>query len=147
MLKLCATYSKKVPVEDQEFSSRGYQATVEVELPTGLDAGDLQQRIQQTFALVRDSVETELQNHQPAQPHPQLLAATQPPQPPQQQPQGNPVSEKQLRFMKTLAGRRSMTPAQLDAYVQQLHGIPGITSLTRKQASDLIDTLNTAKAA
>ena len=144
MLKLCATYSKKVPVDGQDFSSRGYQATVEVELPTGLDAGDLQQRIQQTFALVRDSVEGELRNHQT---HPQLPAAPPPQQPQHAQTQANPISAKQLRFLNTLAGRRGMSPPQLDAYVNQLHGLAGVAALSRKQASDLIDTLNTAQAA
>ena len=35
MLKLNSSYSKKVPVEGQDFSSQSYHASVEVELPDG----------------------------------------------------------------------------------------------------------------
>ena len=60
MLKLNASFSKKVPVPAEEYSSQSYHASVEVELPDGLSSQDLQSRIRDTFALVRDSVETEL---------------------------------------------------------------------------------------
>ena len=59
MLKLNASFSKKVPAE-QEYSSKGYSATIEVELPDGLSQEQLQERIHNTFALVEASVETEL---------------------------------------------------------------------------------------
>ena len=57
MLKLNASFSKKVPAE-QEYSSKGYSATIEVELPDGLDQNQLRQRIPETFKLVESSVET-----------------------------------------------------------------------------------------
>ena len=59
MLKLNASYSKKVPAEG-EYSSQSYHASIEVELPDGLTQEQLQNRIHETFALVKDSVETEL---------------------------------------------------------------------------------------
>lgn len=59
MLKLNASYSKKVPA-DQDYSSQSYHASVEIEMPDGLTQEQLQTRIHQTFALVRDSVESEL---------------------------------------------------------------------------------------
>ena len=59
MLKLNASYSKKVPAET-EYSSRSYHASIEVEIPDGLTAEQLQSRIHETFDLVRNSVETEL---------------------------------------------------------------------------------------
>ena len=52
MLKLNASYSKKVPAET-EYSSQSYHASVEVELPDGLTSDQLQERIHATFALVR----------------------------------------------------------------------------------------------
>jgi len=42
MLKLNASFSKKVPAE-QEYSSKGYSATIEVELPDGLSQDQLQE--------------------------------------------------------------------------------------------------------
>jgi len=59
MLKLNASYSKKVPAEG-EYSSQSYHASVEVELPDGLTPEQLQGRIHETFDLVKNSVEVEL---------------------------------------------------------------------------------------
>jgi len=60
MLKLNASFSKKVPVPGTDFASQSFHAAVEVELPDGLNSEQLQTRIHQTFTLVRDSVESEL---------------------------------------------------------------------------------------
>ena len=62
MLKLNASDSKKVPA-DTEYSSQSYHASVEVELPDGLTPDQLNAKIHETFALVRDSVESELHGH------------------------------------------------------------------------------------
>ncbi len=63
MLKLNASYSKKVPA-GEEYSSQSFHASVEVELPDGLTQDQLQARIHETFDLVRNSVEAELHgNH------------------------------------------------------------------------------------
>lgn len=59
MLKLNASYAKKVPAEE-EYSSQSYHASIEVELPDGLSGEALQERIHATFNLVRNSVEAEL---------------------------------------------------------------------------------------
>ena len=59
MLKLNASYSKKVPAEG-EYSSQSYHASIEVELPDGLTQDQLNEKIHETFAMVRDSVEAEL---------------------------------------------------------------------------------------
>jgi hypothetical protein len=59
MLKLNASFSKKVPAE-QEYSSQSFHASIEVELPDGLTEFQLRERIHSTFVMVRDSVETEL---------------------------------------------------------------------------------------
>ena len=64
MLKLNASYSKKVPA-GEEYSSQSYHASVEVELPDGLTQEQLQARIHETFDLVRNSVEAELHGNDP----------------------------------------------------------------------------------
>ena len=61
MLKLNASYSKKVPAEG-EYSSQSYHASIEVELPDGLNQEQLQNRIHETFAMVRESVSTLLKD-------------------------------------------------------------------------------------
>ena len=80
MLKLCTSYSKKVPAE-AEYSSQQYHCQVEVELPDGLTQEQIQGRIHETFGMVRDSVEAELQTAR------QTAPAIQPPQMPPPQPQ------------------------------------------------------------
>lgn len=69
MIKLNASYSKKVPAE-QEYSSKSFLACIEVELPTGATAKELQAKIHDTFELVKASVEAEItgqavDEHQP----------------------------------------------------------------------------------
>ena len=56
MLRLNASYSKKVPAEG-EYTSQSYHASVEVELPDGLSQEQLLSRIHETFEMVRNSVE------------------------------------------------------------------------------------------
>ena len=67
MLKLNASYSKKVPAEG-EYSSQSYHASIEVELPDGLTQDQLNDKIHETFAMVRDSVEAELHENGAANP-------------------------------------------------------------------------------
>ena len=63
MLKLNASFSKKVPAEG-EYSSQSYHASIECELPDGLTEHQLKDKIHDTFELVRDSVEAEIGNVQ-----------------------------------------------------------------------------------
>ena len=108
MLKLNASYSKKVPAE-QEYSSQSYHASIECELPDGLTQQQLQERIHSTFELVRQSVEAELHNipsqqaatnpavnQQQPQQQPQRVVL-QPQQPQQQQPPPQPQPQAQRR--------------------------------------------------
>ncbi len=66
MLRLNASFSKKVPIAGQDYSSQSYHASVEVEIPEGLSPEQLRDRIHDTFALVRESVENELGHGAPA---------------------------------------------------------------------------------
>ena len=59
MLKLNASFSKKVPAE-VEFSSKSYHASIEVELSDGLSREQLQSKIHETFEMVKQSVENEI---------------------------------------------------------------------------------------
>ena len=87
MLKLNASYSKKVPAEG-EYSSQQYHCQIEVELPDGLNPQQLQEKVHNVFDFVRKSVETELHNNAPAQQPDQTMQLPPPAQqmPPQQLP-------------------------------------------------------------
>ena len=133
MLKLNASYSKKVPAEG-EYSSQSYHASIEVELPDGLSQEQLQNRIHETFALVKDSVETELHGR-PAR---QL-------QEPAAQPVSRPVnshsqkdvaaSPKQIKYLLDLGRNLGWTPQQIAAKCN----VTDVHNLTRRQCSDLIN--------
>jgi hypothetical protein len=151
MLKLIASYGKKLPVEGLDYSSHNYHASVEVELPDGLDRAELNRRIHDTFALARESVDAEL--HAETRPMPAMG-----PIPPQQQrPGGNgnqfqpqrrrnsqPASAKQLNYLRDIAARKGMDAGELDQLASTQFGAETIARLSRDQASRLIDWLGSA---
>ena len=138
MLKLNASYSKKVPA-GEEYSSQSYHASVEVELPDGLSPDQLQTRIHETFDLVRNSVEAELHGKTPTN-YGGRSAAGAPRNGSQRSRSGArqneaPASPKQLSYLLDLARQRGITPQQIAARFQVLD----IQHLTRQQCSDQID--------
>ena len=150
MLKLNASYSKKVPAEG-EFSSQSYHASIEVELPDGLSQEQLNDRIHATFALVRDSVEVELHGTAPTAVNEPAEEEELPMQEPQTsgahaRPRDNgyarhrsggqeTASAKQISYLLSLASRRGITPAQIAAQ----NNVPDIQQLSKRQCSALIE--------
>ena len=130
MLKLNASYSKKVPAEG-EYTSQSYHASIEVELPDGLSAEQLNGKIHETFEMVRNSVEAELHGNIPAN------NGSYVPQENKNQPAQNnpPASSKQINYLLTLASRRGITPAQIAAQ----NNVANINQLSKKQCSALIE--------
>ena len=152
MLKLNASYSKKVPA-DSQYSSQSYHASVEVELPDGLSPEQLDAKIRETFALVRESVEAEL--HENASPNqPTLLPQENVPNAPQGNyaPQQNkatygkrngtasdaPASPKQVKYLLDLARQYGVSPDQ----IKTKFNVPSLESLTKTQCSRAIDELS-----
>ena len=136
MLKLNASYQKKVPAE-QEYSSKCFHASIEVELPDGLTEDQLKQRIHSTFELVKNSVETEL-NGKP------VTANAQAQQPvPNGNGNGNtkngglPASKKQVTYLLDLA---KMHAADLGPALRRFNA-GSAYDLTREQCSQLIDQI------
>ena len=143
MLKLNASYSKKVPA-GEEYSSQSYHASVEVELPDGLTQEQLQARIHETFDLVRNSVEAELHGNVPRNCEGYPVAEER-----KTAPQGNraagrqndvPASSKQLSYLLDLARQRGVTPQQIAAQ----HGVPDVRQLSKRQCSELINSWRAA---
>ena len=145
MLKLNASYSKKVPA-DSEYSSQSYHASVEIELPDGLTPEHLNAKIHETFALVRDSVESELHGETT---NAGRMADVQqlPIQSAQQQNKpaygkkpstDAPASPKQIKFLLDLARQNGYTIEQLKARFN----VSVLEELSRTQCSRAIDQLN-----
>ena len=171
MLKLNASYSKKVPAES-EYSSQSYHCQIEVELPDGLNPQQLQEKVHGVFDFVRKSVEAELHNAAPTQQMaPQLMPpqAQQPvqPQPVQQQyydPQVNyqqtqpqqyqsnqgkqyrnsnaVASPKQVNYLLSLAKRVGWTVQQ----ILQRCNVPAVDQIPSKLCSQLIQSFSGAPA-
>ena len=130
MLKLNASYSKKVPA-DGEYTSQSYHASIEVELPDGLSSEQLNSKIHETFEMVRNSVEAELHGNPLNQ-----QGGNAPQNAPNQPVQGSThASPKQINYLLTLASRRGITPQQIAAQ----NNVANINQLSKKQCSTLIE--------
>ena len=150
MLKLNASYSKKVPAEG-EYSSQSYHASIEVELPDGLSQEQLNDKIHETFAMVRDSVEAELHGNGAAN-HEDSAPRNNQNQPRQeyrsggskygkgksQSPDDATASPKQIKYLLDLARNNDVTPQQILARFK----VNALEELTRNQCSLAIDEFN-----
>ena len=139
MLKLNASYSKKVPTSEQ-FSSQSYHCSVEVELSDAATPEQLQAKIHDTFALVRDAVESELHGKPAAKPVP--AAQTAKPEP--AKPDTAKASNKQVKYLLDLAKGKGLTLTALNARVQDRFKVETVYELARKDASRLVDELKAA---
>lgn len=140
MLRLNASYSKKVPVDGQEYSSQSYHASVEVEIPDGLSPEQLRGRIHDTFELVRHSVDSELGST--ASEAPAVVQQPPPPAPPTPPPTESAASPKQVQYLTQLALRQGLDLRGLRLICREDFGVDSAEALSRRQASDLIDRLN-----
>lgn len=144
MLKLNASYAKKVPAE-AEFSSKSYHASVELELSDNLTPDDLKARINQTFTLVRDAVEAELNGKSHPVPVRQETVASRPANGGHN---GNgKASNKQVKYLLDLARQSGMDLPGLNAYAGSAYGVRTVYELSRTDASKLLDELKNSQAA
>lgn len=142
MLRLNASYAKKIPVDGQEYSSQNVHAAVELELSDALAPADLRRKIHDTFVLVREAVEAELNNAE-AKAEPDPLDAAPPSK-------GTPVAKatnKQIKFITDLAGSLGIKLGELTTRIREQYGVESLYELDRKQASKLLDTLNQRRRA
>jgi hypothetical protein len=143
MLKLSTSFSKKVPVPDQDFSSQNYHASIELELSDALTPEQVQERIHQTFEMVRSAVEAELTGKLQVAAVPVVAQTVNPVR-------GEPpvkASNKQVKFITDLATSQGFKLSDLNAHVQKLYGVTGLYDLTRQQASTLLDSLQDKRKA
>ena len=140
MLKLNASFSKKVPVPGEEYASQSFHASIECECADALTSEQLQAKIHDTFALVRDAVESELHGKPAAKPEP----ATQPAKPEPAKPDTAKASNKQVKFIMDLAKGKGLTLTALNARVQDKFKVETVYDLGRKDASKFVDELKAA---
>lgn len=140
MLKVCTSYSKKVPT-DQQYSSQQFHASVEVELSDALSPEQLQERIHQTFAVVKSTVENEING---------TGAPSNAASPTNGNGNGHgkgkengagKASNAQIQFLTSLATEQGIRLSALNEYCQDTHHVESIYELTKKDASALVDLL------
>ena len=137
MIKLNASYSKKVPAE-QDYSSKSFLACIEVELPANATTQELRTQIHDTFELVKQAVEAEIAGQ-----------ATAGSDRKQQRSQGHAeapakASNKQIKFILDLGKAREKTLPDLNAEAARLYGVETIYDLSRPDASQFVDVLKQA---
>jgi hypothetical protein len=149
MLKLTASYSKKVPAEGQ-FSSQSYHASLELELSDALEPEEIQRRIHRTFAMVKTAVETELNGRaaktEQTGPSVRVLGPPESPAPgtaPARN-SGEKATNKQIKYVLDLAKSRGIGLSEVNARVQKAYGVESVYDLDRKSASRLVDELKAA---
>ena len=141
MLKAIVSYSKKVPAET-EYSSQGYSLSLETEIPEN-EPGKIQDRLHQTFELVKTAVEHELAN---GNGRPSKSATPGTNTVPAQRANGK-ATNRQIKFVTDLATRQGIALNDLNARIRDQFGVDGLYDLDKKQASQILDDLKLAKAA
>lgn len=134
MLKLNTSFSKKVQ-GDTRFTSKGFLASIETELPDGLTQDQIRARIHDAFSLVRDSVETEI-NGKPA-----IAVPIAPAQAPQANGYGKnghlQATKKQVNYLLDLAKEKAV---DITPFLRRLNA-GSAYDLNREQCSRMIDQI------
>ena len=106
-LKLSASFCKKVPAE-QEYSSKSYLASVEVELPTNLSGDELNAEIHKTYEQLERAVEEQINGKATGESGRKQQRS--------QEPSGAPVkaSNKQIKYLLDLGKAREKRLADLN---------------------------------
>jgi hypothetical protein len=144
MLKLNASYSKKVPAE-QDYSSKSYHASIECEMPSGQTAAQLKKKISDTFKLVEAAVEAEIAS-EPTLRMVKPSQATQPTKPNATQKETGTLAatNKQIQYLIKLAEEAGQGLKELNDAAQTQFKAESIYQLTRRDASALVDQLKLA---
>jgi hypothetical protein len=147
MIKFNTSYSKKVPVEGQQFSSESFHASVEVELSDSLKPEEIQEKIHFYAERLRQSVDAELGQQQPQARETSQRGAFTPRQGNRQQERPaegstRKASNKQIKYLTDLAGEQQVSIPDLNAEIFERFGVQGLYDLSAAQASEMIDSMN-----
>jgi len=132
MLKVCTSYSKKVPT-DQQYSSQQFHASVEVELSDALTPDQLQERIHQTFAVVRSTVENEI-NGKPGKTNGNGNGHG-------ENKNNGKATNAQIKFITSLGTDQGIQLSELNQHVQDTYGVESLYELSKKDASSFVQQL------
>ena len=133
------SFSKKVPVDGQDYSSQGYSLSLQTEISES-DPAAIQSRLHDTFELVKSQVEHELANGRGGGetrhfPGPQSRngngdSGNQPK-----------ATNKQINYLTSLASSQGIGISELGMRARELYGAQSLYELSRRDASKLVDEL------
>ncbi len=135
MIKLHASYSKKIPAEEQ-YSSKSFHASLEVEVSDDVarNAGQLEEKLRALWSDLERAVENQIRSSNgksaaPAQAAPRTNGSN-----------GEKASPKQINYLTLLARKaKSWGLADLDAFVKTRFGNGGVYEISKSDASMLIE--------
>jgi hypothetical protein len=141
MIKLNASVAKKVPAE-QEYSSKSYMASIEVELPSNLTPEELKLEIHKTYAGLEVAIQEQIDGKGEVSPKSHTHSTQ------RRKPRGNApaakASNKQIAYLLDLGKASGKTLGVLNAEAEQRFGVQSIYELTRKDCSHYLDDLKAA---
>ena len=140
MLKIIASFSKKVPAE-QEYSSQQYFCTLEREVPDSASVEQIHDHIHATFSLVKQAVEDELSGKKPENADLRVLPTSD--SAPKAETKEK-ASNRQVKYILDLAKGKGLGIAAINERVHQKFGVESVYALDRKSASKLVDELKAA---
>ena len=145
MIRATLSYSKKVPA-DEQYSSQGYHLSLEQELPDNLRQEELRAQIHETYNLVRQIVDEELNGERQTKPVAKTRAES---GGSDQASDSQKCSPNQARFIMDLSRDAGIEFNDLNAQVQEMYKVESVYLLSKKAASRLISDLqrNRRKAA
>jgi hypothetical protein len=141
MLKAILSYSKKIPVVGQQYSSHSYHLSLETEMSEGLGHDAIQRKLHDTFELVKTAVEHELEGSKQSAVKPVEARTAEAPR--STEPVVGKASNKQIKYITDLAREQNIPLAELNSQVLKLFGVDSVYALTKGDASKMLDSLRT----
>lgn len=146
MIRIHATVSKKVPIPGLEYSSRSYMAGLEVEAGDGCDPGEIRQRLADVYSLLEDSIDREIEadvgQHDPGGSDADEAVTVSH----NSSPSGRPATQAQVKAIFAIARSVGLQRSDLTTLIQERYHAGKPEHLSVKQASELIDSLQSRKA-
>lgn len=148
-MRLTTSYTKKVPGQE-DYSSEGFGATIEVEVPEeqSQDAAVVQQWLQELYDQAKTAVEEQIRSvprrngSQPASPAGGIFnRSNNGPTEPRQGNGQNTATPKQVSFLISLGARNKLTFADLSAVAKERFEAEDLYQLSKQAASQMIDEL------
>ena len=146
MIKLHASYSKKIPAESQ-YSSKSFHAALEVEVADDVcrDGALLQERLRALWTDLQDAVEAQIRDSNGNAGNRSTVASERGPGNSSQN--SEPASQKQVNFLMSLGRRvRGWNLAELQEFIRSRVGNVGLYDLSKRDASSLIEELQAMKS-